>query len=122
MVVSCRAVASIACGIRPFKHFCTHVYSWVSCNASTAAGGLGVNSANTGVNSSSSDQTPVSDLRRLWAMVSKPDFGQAPADGPDEVSGSGAPAKQWPHICQAMPHTMCADHRLTYALYNIELC
>lgn len=52
--------------------------------ADFAAGGLHVNSTSTGVNSSSSEQMPVSDLRRLWAMVSKPDFGQ-PADSPDEV-------------------------------------
>lgn len=48
-------------------------------------GGVAANSASTGVNSSSSDQTPVSDLRRLWAMVSKPDFGQAPPEGSDEL-------------------------------------
>lgn len=38
-----------------------------------------------GTNSSGSDQTPVSDLRRLWAMVSKPDFGHALPESHDEV-------------------------------------
>jgi len=38
-----------------------------------------------GTVSGGSDQTPVSDLRRLWAMVSKPDFGHALAESPDEV-------------------------------------
>lgn len=59
-------------------------WSFVLNFADCLAGGLHVNSTSTGVNSSSSDQIPVSDLRRLWAMVSKPDFGQ-PADSPDEV-------------------------------------
>jgi hypothetical protein len=66
-----------------FRSHLHHLYRCLNF-AACAAGGLNVNSTSTGVNSSSSDQMPVSDLRRLWAMVSKPDFGQ-PADSPDEV-------------------------------------